>query len=318
MTISNALASINTPPFVGTTGALTLTIVPILEQAIIGSAIPFLGVQIMNLLFYMLNTLATSQSGRIDGIEQEQDVTTSKAVEAFRTGKRGRTLFMPQGWAFAIWGPIFSGELAMCTSTALFVKESMSVAPIIKEMSGGFIGSQIFQALWCASFRPSYTGRSMFVSSAMLSGVAYCLNRAHRAFVYAKTDAFTYCIHFLPISMHFAWATAATLVNLNGNVATISDDPKVIAWTGHLSAIGATALGVFITLSRTAPVYGGVIAWALLACSAGMNQRVSETTKEAILKPGVYGARTQKWLCAAGAAICSCASVVAAAKVFQD
>jgi hypothetical protein len=317
MTIATALDAINTPPLVTGAGLATLSLVPVLEEAIIKGAIPFLGVQILNILFYVLNSYSTSQPGRIDGIEQEQmsAAATSKSVQAFATGKRGRTLLMPQGWAFSIWGPIFAGELAFCTSAAL-VKETMNIAPVIKYVSGGFIGSQIFQSLWCASFRPKFTGKGMFVSSAMLGGVAYCLNRAHEAFVFTKHDLTTYCIHFLPLTMHFAWVTAAALVNLNGNIATISDDPKIIAWTGHLSAIGATALGVLVTLSRTAPVYGGVIAWALLACSAGMDQRLKETAKEKSTKPGVYGARAQKWLCAIGAVACSCASIIAAAKVF--
>ena len=118
--------------------------------------------------------------------------------------------------------------------------------------------------------------------------------------------------------MHFGWATAAALVNLNGNIAGLTEDPKIIAWTGHLSAIGATALGIFITLTRTAPVYGGVIAWALLACSGGMEERLVATVNEKPMAPGVYGARAQKWLCMIGAAACSCASIVAAARVFQD
>jgi hypothetical protein len=307
-----SLQTFNTPPLVTGAGVLTMSLMPALEQAILKGAIPFAGVQVLNLLLYFLNTYATAQPGRIDGIELEAESSkSSKAMKPYNVGKRGRTLFMPQGWAFSIWGPIFAGELAFCTATALFVKEGMSISPLIKYVSGGFMGSQICQSLWCASFRPSYTGKAIFASSAMLSGIAYCLNRAHQVFSFSSTDLLTYCVYFLPLSLHFAWATAAALVNLNGNVASLTDDPKIIAWTGHLSAVGATALGVFITLTRSAPVYGGVIAWALLACSAGMDQRVKETTKESPMKAGVYGARAQKWLCAAGAAISVGASIVA-------
>ena len=199
MKISTALEAINTPPLVSGAGIVTLSLIPVLEQAIVKGAIPFLGVQILNILFYALNTYSTSQPGRIDGIIEQEEKTkgaSSKTALAYSTGKRGRTLLMPQGWAFAIWGPIFAGELAFCLSTALFVTETMDLAPLIKYVSSGFIGAQIFQSLWCASFRPKYAGKAIFASSAMLSGIAYCLNQAHEAFVLTSTDLVSYCIHF--------------------------------------------------------------------------------------------------------------------------
>jgi hypothetical protein len=321
--VAFSLEAINTPSLVTGTGLATATLLPKLEQAFVQGAIPFVGLQVLNLLFYFMNAYATSQPGRIDGIEQDMisKVTkTGKPTSLFATGKRGRTLFMPQDWAFAIWGPIFAGELIFCLSTAMAVQESMPLASIIKYASGGFIGAQIFQTLWCASFRPKYDGNAAFTSSAMLSGVAYCLSRAHDAFV--MTDEIVsrsqYCIHFLPLTLHFAWTTAAALVNLNGNVAAITDDPRIIAWSGHLSAIGAIAVGVFVTLSRTAPVFGGVITWALLACSAGMDKRIQETVSESQMRAGVYGAKVQKWLCGVGAAMTLGASVLATSWIVRD
>jgi hypothetical protein len=143
----------------------------------------------------------------------------------------------------------------------------------------------------------------------MLSGIAYSLNQAHQVFTSVhRRDVYSlgeYLVFFLPLSLHFGWTTAAALVNINGNVAGLhGDNPQLVAAVGHTSAIGATALGVFITVTRQAPVYGGVIAWALAACAAGMHDRLQ--TSGTIVdsnRAGIYGARVQKYLCGIGAAV---------------
>jgi len=185
----------------------------------------------------------------------------------------------PQGWAFAIWAPIFLGELVFVTSGAFFLRDDGSgVTSVVKEASGGFIAAQIMQSLWAAAFRPRYKGYAVHVSAGLLSGIAYSLSRAHRAFTstssatgQASYGASEYLMYFLPMALHFGWTTAASLVNLNGGVAAAASDDdddavsaKTIAWAGRLSAVSATTLGVAVTMMRRAPVYGGVIAWRLL------------------------------------------------------
>jgi len=175
---------------------------------------------------------------------------------------------------------------------------------------------QIFQTLWTASFRPKYKGRLIYISGAMLTGIAYSMSRAHAGFVfdgslYAKKE---YLLFFLPMTLHFGWTTAAALVNWNGSIAMGENvSPKLVAWTGHFSIALATGLGVFVSLTRQAPVFGGVIAWALTACATGMYQRLEETKDERDQKrAGIYGARVQQWLCGIGAVVSGAASVMAA------
>ena len=80
---------------------------------------------------------------------------------------------------------------------------------------------QIFQTLWTASFRPKYKGRLIYISGAMLTGIAYSLSRAHAGFVFDGSlyDMKEYLLYFLPMTLHFGWTTAAALVNWNGSIA---------------------------------------------------------------------------------------------------
>ena len=180
------------------------------------------------------------------------------------------------GWAFAIWGPIFIGEFVFVSSQLFLLDESSHLTPIIKNITAPYVAANIFQSLWTASFRPKYSkGFNKFISVANLTGIAYSLSLAHS--VYTTTAAatttsgstqastystFEFCQYLLPISLHFGWTTAASLVNLNGMVAIEeSVSATLVAILGHLSVVGAAATGVIVTMDRSAPVFGGVIAW---------------------------------------------------------
>merc|ERR1711862_563071 len=118
--------------------------------------------------------------------------------------------------------------------------------------------------------------------------------------------------YFIPMSLHFGWTTAATLVNLNGSVAMdeSSSDSTVVA-IGYASAVIATALGVGITIARADPTFGLTLAWALAACADGMQKRMiaikhAEEKDDDVLQ---QGAKVQKILCWLGSAACGLASL---------
>jgi len=170
----------------------------------------------------------------------------------------------------------------------------------------------------------------MYISTVMLSSIAYSLSKAHAAYSGASGSYSTgeYCLFFLPLTLHFGWTSAASLVNLNGSVAKQDASiatPKVMAGLGHSSAILATLLGVYITVTRNAPVYGGVIAWALSAVADGMKKRlaaaVAEDDKKSDEKKVVagytFGAKPQQWISNAGAIICATASVLVTATLLK-
>jgi len=112
------------------------------------------------------------------------------------------------------------------------------------------------------------------------------------------------------MALHFGWTTAASLVNLNGSVALQKGaSSTIIKYVGHLSVLAATVLGIYIAKTRDAPVFAGVISWALFAVADGMKTRLAAAAaaidgkkqkkdKDVI---GLEGAKTQYMLSTAGA-----------------
>ena len=203
--------------------------------------------------------------------------------------------------AFTIWGPIYLGE-AVFVGAQLFSSNSTALVGILPQVTAPFVAANIFQSLWCASFRPSYSeGWKKYISVGMLGCTALSLSQVQAA---VTPDLVWY---LFPMSLHFGWTTAATLVNVNGSIAmdASTKDTTVIA-VGHASAMAATALGVGVTLAQAAPVYGLTVAWALAACAQG-TERVSgsERNSDTLQK----GAGVQKILCLAGSAACLATSI---------
>ena len=218
----------------------------------------------------------------------------------------------PSGWAFAIWGPIYIGEAAFVAAQAL-ATETSALVGVLPQVTAPFVAANLLQSLWCASFRPNYSdGWKKWVSVAMLGGTAYSLSYVHAIGAAASGVSMWW---LLPMTVHFGWTTAATLVNLNGSIAmqeSTSDSTLVAA--GHASALAAATLGVGITLAQASPAYGLTVAWALAACADGMTKRLvhdggasqQNTSNESLQT----GAKVQRLLCWAGSAACVGASIM--------
>mmetsp|Transcript_25453 Transcript_25453/g.39153 ORF Transcript_25453/g.39153 Transcript_25453/m.39153 type:complete len:390 (-) Transcript_25453:812-1981(-) len=379
-----SFSTFNSPPLVTIAGVgIHFVLEPYLKKILPAvqdpgsTAVPLNWYKFANILSFAVQVVAVTRPGRIDGDapastnQNNNDTKKTKltVMDQLSPGKFGRTLVAPSGWAFAIWGPIFLGEFACCTSQLVFLDDdSNSVVPaLIKQMTVPFVSAQLFQTLWTAAFRPKYAEgnhnflwkNKMYTSAFLLASTAYSLSKAHSAFA-TMTAATTYTFqeyitYFLPISLHFGWTCAATLVNLNGAIALVQqhtgtssensrnekggadsseshgwDDggdahhARIVQWVGHVSVAMASIAGMCIAWTRGAPVYAGVIAWALSACADGMNTRIKETSTGIVKKDddydtdgngkkssiGVHGAPTQRWLCRFGAYACSLTSLV--------
>jgi hypothetical protein len=296
-----SLAALNYTPLVALSGLGLGASLPAISQFAITS--PWTTVRIVNLVSYGINLVSVGRPGRMDG----------QAVDDGELAPRtGKTLVAPSGWAFAIWGPIFLGELVSVTAP-FFIKESDPIVELLRKTYGPFITAQLFQSLWCAAFRPKYKGSAMFISTGMLSATAFHLSKAHAIFtanplLYSNLQ---YGLFFLPMALHFGWTTAASLVNLNGSVALQKGaSSTIIKYVGHLSVLAATVLGIYIAKTRDAPVFAGVISWALFAVADGMKTRLAAAAAAAIDGKkqkkdkdviGLDGAKTQYMLSTAGA-----------------
>merc|ERR1712232_812065 len=205
---------------------------------------------------------------------------------------RGRTLVSPSGWAFAIWGPIYLGELLFCCAQFAPSVVSAPLDAVLPGITTPFVVACLMQSLWCASFRPSYSVGTWQKYVSAITSITPEVS-----------------LYLLPLTMHFGWTTAATLVNINGSIAMneSTSDSTIIA-VGHSSAVIGTVLGVGITLLRLSPVYGFTLAWALAACADGMRLRkqLHTDTTSNLLNNGM---QVQQTLCYTGSILCVMAAI---------
>ena len=307
------------PPLVTFAGVATVAGLPALDAILSTTSLKIL--KCINTAAFALNVGAVSVPGRLDGQQDDEmrkgelnptkpDASNSTASTVYGRN-RSRTLVDPSGWAFAIWGPIYLGE----TSFIAYQLLSSNADAVIPGIAAPFAAANILQSLWCASFRPSYLGEGMkkYISAGMLAGTAYSLSLVLKAGnAAAAADPTFNTLMLSPMVMHFGWVTAATLVNLNGSFA--SDEtasPRALTALGHSSALLATILGIGVTVSMNAPVYGFTIAWALSACADGMKKRKPAHSEkdEKILSTA---AKVQSKLCWAGSLACGATALYTA------
>jgi len=312
----------------------------------------------VNWVVFLVQFYAAQQPGRLDGSPSQQSNENQQKLAQSLKQRRSASLLNPAGWTFAIWAPIFLGEFLSTTAALMLVHEddgsddSSLLLPkagvLLQRASAGFVTAQLFQTLWAASFRPRYYENnkkwSPWISSLHLTGIAVALSRAHAAYsstaseggggVVVGTGA--YLLYLLPMTLHFAWSTAAALVSWNANFAVLClDDMRhpatAVAAVGVGSTLLAVAVSVVVTVSRRAPVFGGVLAWALAGCASGMQQRLRQredavravqqqpwyklprvpatVIQQTRQRPGFYGAAVQKWCCTIGAVISGAVAV---------
>ncbi len=244
--------------------------------------------------------------------EESSPLTKNDPTSAY-TLNRNRTLVNPSGWAFAIWAPIYLGEAAFVTAQ-VFASDATTAA-LLPHVTAPFVAANLFQSLWCASFRPSFSkGWERYISVAMLAGTGFSLSLVQSAGSALKVvDSSIIPYLLLPMTVHFGWVSAATLVNLNGSLASNENaSTRSLIALGHSSALIATALGVGLTIARSTPAYGLTLAWALAACADGMDKR-TPSSQSLVVEEETFSkaAGVQRVLCWAGSFACASAAAYA-------
>jgi len=264
----------------------------------------------------MLNLWAVGKPGRLDG----EAAARLKEEAQKGAGKLpppqillGRSKFTPSGYAFAIWGPIFLGEM-------LFHLGGQFLLPLLNNdaLMGAFanaapswVAGCLLQSLWCVTFRPRFRDAGalyLMVPAACLAGTAASLGSYHlklrRSMLCDGLGGnWALVAALLPHAMHFGWLMAATLVNVNGSLAYMQ---RVISGNGMTTAAVAsagvaTAIYGGIALERRAPAVALVGTWALTAIAYDMAQRESGD------RPGYADdtVRYVKGACRVGAVLCA-------------
>ena len=208
---------------------------------------------------FALNLFTVQMPGRFD----------SQAAEAMKENNLDkfpwRTVFAPSGWAFAIWGVIYLSELLL----TIYVGASGEPIEALRSATSYWMMGNIYQSMWCFCFRPSFMNKLYVPASQLaLAALSFGLTQSTLTrYILTESSQWKYWLYIIrfPLSLHMAWLTAATLLNVNAwaSVSKVALSSQVTLATA--CAYGATLLGCFLSWKLYDPFIGLTVAWALAA-----------------------------------------------------
>jgi hypothetical protein len=176
-------------------------------------------------------------------------------------------VFAPAGYAFAIWGVIYLGELVVSLYSGIIGKPS----GVLQRAVFWWLTGNLFQSLWCAAFRPVLIG-ALWLSALLLGLGAISFIMVHNVLTMAafdKTQSWHTQLGLLalrvPIALHSGWMCAATLLNIN-SWAAVSKIPmsQQVALAMASSYVGS-GLGLYLSVRQRDPFIALTVSWALAA-----------------------------------------------------
>lgn len=184
-----------------------------------------------------------------------------------------RTLITPAGWAFSIWGPLYTGAFvfAYYQFTRRDAGEDL-MAQLRLPAALAFIGNAAW-ALYTQSFGLSA------ISALIIIFTLVHLLQCYRVFSewqqgFTKRQRW---MAVLPLSALAAWLTAATIVNIAASLKYHGVEAGDIAppIAAAIVVVGGVIAAIALARGRGNPPYALVFLWALVAIySAGGQQAV--------------------------------------------
>lgn len=247
---------------------------PVLKSVVflaLGLTVPFIGLYAEKLISkhpsafrwvwlgaFLSNIISVSIPGRFDQLQQ-----------AGKPWQPWKTLFEPAGWAFAIWGVIYISEFLLTGYATL----SGAPAEVFRNAAPFWLAGNLFQSLWCLTFRPEFRS-GLWLPASFLAGGAASILSAHRVFTqvimtlgpqHATNEKLLLLACRFPLALHGTWLAAATLLNTNGWAAigpTTQPFQLALAFT---SAFIAFAIAGVVTWQTKDVFIAATAAWALAA-----------------------------------------------------
>lgn len=214
---------------------------------------------------FLINMIAISFPGRFD------------SVQKWEGGIPWESSFEPSTWAFSIWAVIYASELVSTLHVGL-LGEPMNA---LRKAAPFWIAGNLFQALWCISFRPDFMNMLWLPTALLvLAGASFaCAHLELTSSIRYLSSAFNsqaqnhlFLVRF-PLALHFTWLAAASLVNFNSwlAVSKMSLDSQLAA--AFLSAYVSATVCAAIAWKTRDPFIAFTLAWALAALSDRTRQK---------------------------------------------
>ena len=277
------------------------------QYMLLKSSIPFIARYANNILFvaaFLINLFTVQLPGRFDSNASME--SKNKTILNFAP------IFAPAGWAFAIWGVIYLGEILLSVSvgTNFLYRDYIDKHHITL----GWASANIIQSLWCFSFRDTFK-KVLWLPTLKLAGAALSQIVALKGVmqVMEEVDAsipeggnhffnmkiiLGWFISF-PIALHAGWLMAASLLNLN-TFATESGinlaENIALANISVYLAVSTSLATLYYTRNFFVPL---TTAWALAAVASktktnsGMNKKNKPHAIDLVTSDSLY--ITQLW-----------------------
>jgi len=170
-----------------------------------------------------------------------------------------QTLVTPAGFAFAIWGLIFTWEGVW--SIAQLLPRYCQSAPV-RVAAPWWWAACLFQVAWTVAFAQEAIPLSlcfMLCILASLLGAVLSIDELRVSLV-------EYLLLRAPFALHLGWIIAASNVNLNVVADWSEASPGVLLGLGIASLAAVVAIATFFTcgVKTSEPIVCLVAAWALL------------------------------------------------------
>ena len=205
-----------------------------------------------------------------------------------------RTLITPAGWAFSIWGALYSGSLLFALYHALPAqRDNELVAQVRWPAAGAFLGN----AVWAA-----YTqvfGLSV-LSAAIIVFTLVCLLKAYRQFAaweprFSRSERL---LAVLPLTALAAWLTVATIVNIAAALRFhgVEAGESAPAIGAAVIVVGGLIAALALARGKGNPPYLLVFLWGLAGIhAAGGQQSGSIAAATAIAALLAFGGAIAGW-----------------------
>lgn len=207
---------------------------------------------------------------------------------------RNRSLILPAGWAFAIWGPIFALAVAYAVYQALPVRQN---DPLLRRIGWWTAAALLGSALWEALF----PARWFVPAQLAIAAVFVVLAVAFLRFVDdVRPDGATTAERWLIaplLGLFFGWITAATLVGLAATLVALGFDGDSLGAAiggGGLLLLGVGIATTMVLVGMRGPTllwagYGAAVLWALAGVAANQADDSLLTTIAAVAAVAVLG-----------------------------
>ena len=235
----------------------------------------------LNLAAYIGNISVTYLVGTSDWLGLPDNATLSRKYQ---------TLVTPVGWAFAIWGVIFTSQLVWVVMHQQFLfgganqlsgrRAINSTSALDAAVGYKYVGVGLAQMAWSVTFANELLSLSLVCMITILIFLWNIDRSLSEMTITTGTNLkLQYWIHRFPFAIHTGWICAATAVNINVVLVAYHVPSNIEYMAAVCSLLILLAIAFMKSMQACDYTIPAVLAYALL----GIYYELRDTTDENLL-----------------------------------